>query len=76
MTKHHLTPAQQKRLREEGLVADVHEPHITESGLYLDAMPKGIKATRRRRSDRVTSYDAERMGLDPKRLPDNKERKR
>lgn len=64
----YLTPEQQKRLREEGLLADVHEPFITESGLRLDALPKTpIKGvTRRRRGDRIVNAERERLGLPKK----------
>lgn len=70
MTRHDLTPEQQMRLREEGLLADVHEPFVTESGLRLDAFPrKPIKgATRRQRGDRIVNAERERLGL-PKTKP-------
>ena len=67
MNEGHLTPEQQARLRETGLLADAHEPYMTPDGVRLDAMPTTFEAKRRQRGDRLTNADAERLGLTKKR---------
>lgn len=61
-----LTPEQQADLRKNGLLADSHEQYTAPQGIRLDALPRTLKAKRRLRSDRVTNWEAERLGITKK----------
>ena len=57
-----VSPAVQRRLRRDGLLADSHERWDHPSGrFYLDALPSMFNAKRRLRSDRPTKVRTEQM---------------